>query len=90
MQGRRPRVFTEVREVQGRCSLSAMELLDAAHRHPLNTQSYDPLGAIPRDAFGRLWEAIGDHVAERLCAGRGVLLPSLGTVTADPDNSEYL
>ena len=58
-----------------------MELLDAAHRHPLNTQSYDPLGAIPRDAFGRLWEAIGDHVAERLCAGRGVLLPSLGTVT---------
>jgi Ca2+-binding EF-hand superfamily protein/CRP-like cAMP-binding protein len=57
------------------------ELMEAAYQHRLNTQSYDPLGVVPRDAFARLWRGIGDHTAERLASGRGVQLPRLGTIS---------
>ena len=56
------------------------ELLGAAYQHPLNMQSYDPLGVIPRDAFAKLWKAIGAHAAKRLAGGKGALLPRLGTI----------
>lgn len=57
------------------------ELLEAAYQHCLNTRSYDPNGVIPRDAFGELWRAIGEYIAEQLGKGRGVQLPRLGTIS---------
>eukprot|EP01043_Picozoa_sp_COSAG02_P017913 COSAG02_NODE_823_length_16754_cov_69.933353_6_plen_1425_part_00 len=57
------------------------ELLEAAYQHRFNTHSYDPQGVIPRDAFARLWRAIGEHSAEQLAAGRGVQLPRLGSIS---------